>query len=240
MRVVPAIDLIDGQCVRLKQGDYTQKKTYREDPLEVAQEFEAAGLTHLHLVDLDGAKAGRVQNFEVLKRITQNTNLKIDFGGGIKTEREAQRSFDLGASQIVVGSLAVKSPEVVQHWIEKFGLHRMVIGADVNQGKIAVSGWLELSELSLKEFITSYETYGKAYILCTDIQKDGMMQGPSFELYKELLSSYTIHLIASGGVRHGEDLRMLAKIGCESAIVGKAYYEGTISTSEMAELNHVE
>ena len=240
MRIVPAIDLIGGQCVRLKQGDYSQKSTYREDPLEVALELEEAGITHLHLVDLDGAKAGKVQNFEVLERITRNTGLLVDFGGGIKTDREARQSFDLGASQIVVGSLAAKKPEVVKQWIELYGLDRLVIAADANHGKIAVSGWQELSELSLVEFIQKYQSFGKAYILCTDIQKDGMMQGPSFTLYEELISRFSIHLMASGGVRHAEDLKALAKMGCESAIVGKAFYEGTITASEMAALNFAE
>ena len=240
MRVVPAIDLINGKCVRLRQGDYAQKNVYREDPLEVAQEFEEAGLTHLHLVDLDGAKKGSVQNFRVLEQIARHTRLQIDFGGGIKTEEEANRSFDLGASQIVVGSLAVKQPQLVKQWIEKFGLERMVIGADAKEGMIAVSGWQELSKLSLEEFISEYQTYGKAYILCTDIHKDGMMQGPSFELYRELLNSFNIHLIASGGVRHTEDLIELKAMGCESAIVGKAFYEGKLTPFEMAEINLAE
>jgi phosphoribosylformimino-5-aminoimidazole carboxamide ribotide isomerase len=237
MRVVPAIDLIGGKCVRLTQGDYSQKQTYREDPLEVAQELEDAGLTHLHLVDLDGAKKGAVVNFEVLERIAKNTALLVDFGGGIKTEEEAQKSFDLGANQIVLGSLAVKQPELVAQWIAQFGLEKLVIGADTNKGMIAVAGWQEISQLPLAEFLNGYQSYGKPYILCTDIQKDGMMAGPASELYKELLGNYDIHLIASGGVRHVEDLQELAALGCESAIVGKAYYEGQITAQQMAKLN---
>ena len=237
MRVIPAIDIIGGQCVRLTQGDYSQKNTYRENPLEVAIEFQEAGLTHLHLVDLDGAKKGQVVNYAVLESITKNTDLKVDFGGGIKTEEEVKKCFDLGANQLVLGSLAVKSPELVSGWIRAYGLEKWVIGADTNQGKIAVAGWQQLSELSVEDFLKSYQTFGTPYILCTDIQKDGMMAGPSFELYRKLLEQFSIHLIASGGVRHKEDLIALKKMGCESAIVGKAFYEHKITPAEMAALN---
>ena len=237
MRVIPAIDIIDGQCVRLTQGDYNQKNTYRENPLEVALEFQEAGLTHLHLVDLDGAKKGQVVNYAVLESITKNTKLKVDFGGGIKTEEEVKKCFDLGANQLVLGSLAVKNPELVGDWIQEYGLEKWVIGADTNQGKIAVAGWQQLSELTVEDFLQSYQTFGTPYILCTDIQKDGMMAGPSFELYRKLIEDFSIHLIASGGVRHKEDLMALDKMGCESAIVGKAFYENKITAAEMAALN---
>lgn len=201
MLIVPAIDIIDGKCVRLTKGDYDTKKIYNENPLEVAKEFEANGITHLHLVDLDGAKKGSVVNWSVLETITANTKLQVDFSGGIKTKEAAKQAFDLGATQIAIGSLAVKNPKEVVNWIWDFGEEKLILGADVLNGNIAVSGWQESSTKDIYSFLDFYYEEGMDYVLCTDISKDGMLQGPSFDLYKTILDEYDdIKLIASGGV----------------------------------------
>ena len=234
MLIVPVIDLIDAKCVRLTKGDYDTKKTYNENPLEVAKMFESNGITHLHLVDLDGAKAGKVVNWKVLESITNNTTLKVDFSGGIKTKDTALRAFELGANQIAVGSLAVKNPKEFVDWIWEFGEEKLILGADVLHEKVAVSGWQENSNKDVFSFLDFYSEEGIDYVLCTDISKDGMLLGPSIELYKKIIAEYPeMNLIASGGVSSMNDLHQLKEIGCYAAIVGKAFYENKISLVEL-------
>src|SRR5688572_14919593 len=235
MRIIPAIDIIDGKCVRLIQGDYTQKKIYNEDPLEVARTFEDAGLKHLHLVDLDGAKAGKVTNWKVIESITSGTNLKVDFGGGIKSEIEVKRLFQTGVRQINLGSIAVKDPELVQEWIEKHGAGKIILSADVKDERISIGGWLEDSTISIIDFIRDYLNKGITYITCTDINTDGMLQGPNTALYSKLLKTFpNIKLIASGGVSGMSDLHGLRQIKVDAVIVGKAIYEGKVKLEELA------
>lgn len=237
MLIIPAIDIIDGKCVRLSKGDYATQKIYNEHPLEQAKVFEANGITHLHLVDLDGAKQGKVQNWKVLETIAHHTTLQIDFSGGIKTKEQAQQAFDLGAKQITVGSLAAKQPKEFVDWIWQFGEEQLILGADVKDKKIATQGWQEQSEQDLFSFLDFYFEEGIDYVLCTDISKDGMLQGPSIELYQKLIEEYPeIKLIASGGVATIDDLRQLKQIGCYAAIIGKAIYEGKISLQELHKL----
>lgn len=229
MIIIPAIDIIDGKCVRLTKGDYDQKKIYNENPLEVAQEFEAAGFTHLHLVDLDGAKSGHIVNQEVLKNITSNTTLKVDFGGGVKTDEDIQLAFKCGAQQITGGSIAVKNRPVFEGWLKEYG-DKIILGADVNERKIAVTGWLETTDMDLFSFLKDYQDKGAVYVICTDIAKDGLLAGSSNELYAEILQEFPhLKLIASGGVTSEEDLIKLEKMGVYGAIVGKAIYEGKLS-----------
>jgi phosphoribosylformimino-5-aminoimidazole carboxamide ribotide isomerase len=233
MKIIPAIDLIDGKCVRLTKGDYATKKIYNSDPLEVAQSFEAVGIRHLHLVDLDGAKAGKIINHKVLERIAQFTNLQIDFGGGVKTEEDLQLAFDSGATQVTGGSIAVQNPTLFLQWVEKYGAEKIILGADCYEQEIRISGWTTSSGSSVIDFIQSYAALGLREVICTDIALDGMLAGPSFELYQEILAKAPISLIASGGIRNVEDLRALAKMGCSGAIVGKSIYEGWISLEEL-------
>lgn len=235
MRIIPAIDIIDGKCVRLTQGDYARKKVYNEDPLEVAKSFLAAGLNHLHLVDLDGAKAGKVTNWSVVESITQNTKLNVDFGGGIKTERELNRLFDIGVSQVNLGSIAVKDRPLVKDWIKQFGADRIILSADVKNEKIAISGWAEDSAINITDFITDYIRLGITYVTCTDISTDGMLQGPNAGLYSKLLQQFpSIKLIASGGVSNINDIEKLRTIGVDGVIVGKAIYEGKINLKDLS------
>ncbi|MGB7843949.1 MAG: 1-(5-phosphoribosyl)-5-[(5-phosphoribosylamino)methylideneamino]imidazole-4-carboxamide isomerase [Salinimicrobium sp.] len=234
MRIIPAIDIIDGKCVRLSQGDYNSKKIYNENPLEVAKEFEDHGIEFLHLVDLDGAKSKHIVNHRVLEQIASNTSLKIDFGGGLKSDKDLRIAFESGAKQITGGSIAVKEPQVFYSWLEKFGSEKIILGADAKDEKVAVSGWLEESEQDLLPFIKDYLDKGVEYVICTDIAKDGMLQGPSFDLYKKILEGTSkLKLIASGGITTFEDLPALAEIGCEGAILGKAIYEGRIKLKEL-------
>jgi phosphoribosylformimino-5-aminoimidazole carboxamide ribotide isomerase len=236
MLIVPAIDIIDGKCVRLTKGDYTTKIIYNEDPLEVAKEFEANGITHLHLVDLDGAKSGAVVNWQVLEKITHDTSLQVDFSGGIKTKQAAQKCFDLGAQQIAIGSLAVKNQKEFVDWIWAFGEEKLILGADVINEKIAINGWQETSTKSVYDFLDYYFEEGIDYVLCTDVSKDGMLQGPSFELYRNIIEEYPeLKLIASGGVSTKDDLLQLKETGCYAAIVGKAFYEGKILMQDLKE-----
>jgi phosphoribosylformimino-5-aminoimidazole carboxamide ribotide isomerase len=238
MQIIPAIDIIEGKCVRLTEGDYTQKKIYNEDPLEVAKAFEGIGLMRLHLVDLDGAKAGQVINWKVLDKIANNTELKIDFGGGIKTEATLKTVLDTGATYATIGSLAVKNELLFQEWIARFGAKVFMLGADVLEEKIAIGGWLEKTEISVFDFMKSYIDKGVKQIFCTDIKKDGKLEGPSTELYKKILEQFpALHLIASGGVSSLDDLIELEEIGCSAAIVGKAIYENKITISELANFN---
>jgi phosphoribosylformimino-5-aminoimidazole carboxamide ribotide isomerase len=239
MTIIPAIDLIDGQCVRLTKGDYDTKKVYNTDPLEVAKHFEENGFTRLHLVDLDGAKAGKVINLSVLESICNNTQLQVDFGGGIKTDEDLEKVLNAGAFQVTIGSLAVKDPAKVKEWISKFGADRIILGADVKDRRIAVSGWLETSAIDLFDFIEDYYSCGIRNVLCTDISKDGMLEGPAFELYSELMKRFTdLKLIASGGVSGIEDVRKLKDLGIPAVVIGKAIYEGRISLRELAVLNY--
>lgn len=238
MQIIPAIDIIEGKCVRLTEGDYAQKKIYNEDPLEVAKAFEGIGLMHLHLVDLDGAKAGEVVNWKVLEKIANNTELKIDFGGGIKTEAILKTVLDTGATYATIGSLAVKNEFLFQEWIARFGAHTFMLGADVFEEKIAIGGWLEKTDISVFDFIQSYTSKGVKQIFCTDIKKDGKLQGPSTQLYQKIIEQFpTLQLIASGGVSSLDDLIELEEIGCAAAIVGKAIYENKITISELANFN---
>lgn len=238
MRVIPAIDIINGQCVRLTQGDYNQKKVYNEDPLEVAKMFEDAGIQYLHLVDLDGAKSGHIVNDKVLETITAKTSLQVDFGGGVKSDEDIKNALNAGAKQVTCGSIAVKKPTKVQEWGHKFGFDSIIIGADVKDKKIAVQGWTEATELSVEDLLHKYLSDGFEYVICTDIATDGMLQGPDFELYKDLLNIFpVIKFIASGGVSSMSDLRKLDVIGVEGAIIGKAIYEGKITLKEL-ELYH--
>ncbi|MCB4797672.1 1-(5-phosphoribosyl)-5-[(5-phosphoribosylamino)methylideneamino]imidazole-4-carboxamide isomerase [Neotamlana laminarinivorans] len=244
MRIIPAIDIIDGKCVRLSKGDYNTKKIYNENPLEIAKQYEAHGIEHLHLVDLDGAKASHIVNHKVLETIATKTNLKIDFGGGLKTDEDLHIAFESGAKQITGGSIAVKKPEVFESWLTKYGSDKIILGADANNEKIAISGWLEESDEELIPFVQNYMTKGVSYVICTDIAKDGMLQGPSFDLYKKMLeechtegsrteNESALKLIASGGISTFDELPKLAELGCEGTIIGKAIYENKISLKQL-------
>ena len=236
MRIIPAIDIIDGKCVRLSKGDYSTKKIYNENPLEVAKEFEANGIQYLHVVDLDGAKSKQIVNHKILESIAVHTNLKIDFGGGLKSDKDVEIAFECGATQITGGSIAVHNPETFEQWMIKYGTEKIILGADCHNRKIATNGWLKESELDVLEFIKSYEEKGIQYVICTDISKDGMLAGASNELYKEIIANSGVKLIASGGVSKLEDLIQLKEMGCKGAILGKAIYEGNISVKELQTL----
>jgi len=238
MRIIPAIDIIDGKCVRLTKGDYTTKKVYNENPLEVAKEFEASGIEYLHVVDLDGAKASKIINYKILEEIASKTNLKIDFGGGLKSDKDLEIAFNSGANQITGGSIAVKNSSVFESWIEKYGNDKIILGADfypdTSGGKIATNGWQEESSLQLLPFIEGYQQKGISYVICTDISKDGMLQGPSFTIYNEILKNVNpLKLIASGGISTFSELPKLAENGCEGVIIGKAIYENKISLKQL-------
>jgi phosphoribosylformimino-5-aminoimidazole carboxamide ribotide isomerase len=234
MDIIPAIDIIDGKCVRLTHGDFSQKKIYNEDPLEVARQFEDAGMQRLHLVDLDGAKAGTVKNWKVLEAIAGKTALRIDFGGGLKSEKDVQIVFDSGACLATVGSTAVKEEESFVDWLDKFGSEKFLLGADVREEKIVVSGWMEQTEINVYEFIEKYITKGVRQVFCTDVSKDGALEGPATELYKNIILKFPgLHFIASGGVSTMEDVFRLRDMGCSGVIIGKAIYEKRIRLSEL-------
>lgn len=234
MKIIPAIDIINGQCVRLSQGDYNEIKIYDSDPLAVAKRFESAGIHNLHLVDLDGAKAGRIINDQVLKSITTNTKLKVDFGGGIKTDEDIKKAFDNGAEQVTCGSIAVKNRDQVLAWLSEYGAERLILGADVKDRMVAIHGWTETSQLSIDDLLKDYLTAGLKYVICTDISTDGMLSGPNIDLYKELIRDYpTLQLIASGGVSSAEDLDELKSSGLYGAIVGKAIYENRVTLDQL-------
>ena len=251
MRIIPAIDIIEGKCVRLSKGDYDTKKTYNENPLEVAMEFEAHGIQYLHLVDLDGAKSNHIVNYRILEKIASRTDLSIDFGGGLKSDDDLRIAFECGANQVTGGSIAVKKREVFLNWLAQYGSDKIILGADAINEKVAVSGWLEESKEELIPFIESYRKNGIDYVICTDISKDGMLEGPSFDLYKKIISKTAktqtsiglsgvedkeipgIKLIASGGISDFDELPKLARIGCEGAIIGKAIYENRISLKQL-------
>ena len=240
MRIIPAIDIIEGKCVRLTKGDYSTTKMYNENPLEVAKQFEDAGIEYLHMVDLEGAKADHVVNYKVLEKVATKTNLKIDFGGGLKSDDDVFIAFNSGAKQITGGSIAVKNTDTFLRWINKYGTQKIILGADCKNEKIAISGWLEESSLEVVPFIQEYQKNGIQYVVCTDISKDGMLQGPSVDLYKKIINQCTngssdqsVKLIASGGVTTIEDVEVLSEIGCNGVIIGKAIYENRISLKDL-------
>lgn len=240
MRIIPAIDIIEGKCVRLSKGDYDTKKIYNENPLEVAKSFEAHGIQYLHLVDLDGAKSSRIVNYKVLEQIASKTSLKIDFGGGLKSDVDLKIAFESGANQITGGSIAIKQPNVFKNWIQQYGADKFILGADAMNEKVAISGWLEESKEEVIPFIQNYQKVGIQYVICTDISKDGMLEGPSFELYQRILDSdlsnraeSRLKLIASGGISTFDELPQLAELGCEGTIIGKAIYEGRITLKQL-------
>lgn len=235
IEIIPAIDLIDGKCVRLSQGNYSQKTVYNENPLEVAKMFADAGIRRLHLVDLDGAKAHHIVNHKVLERITSGTDLVVDFGGGLKSDDDLRIAFESGASMVTGGSIAVKNTDVFSSWISQFGGEKIILGADVKDEKIAVGGWLETTELDLMPFIKRYMQQGISKVICTDISKDGMLQGPAIELYKKMLAERPdMYLIASGGVSSIRDIELLHEAAVPAVITGKAIYEGRIKLNELS------
>jgi phosphoribosylformimino-5-aminoimidazole carboxamide ribotide isomerase len=238
MEIIPAIDLIDGKVVRLTEGDYSKKTEYASNPLEIAKQFEDAGLKRLHVVDLDGAKKGSVVNWKVLEDIAANTSMLVDFGGGVKQKTDVKRIMDAGARWVTIGSMAVKQPDVFGEWLEEFGSGNFFLGADVRDGMIAVGGWLETTGIDVHEFIRQYTDKGLRYVFCTDISKDGKLEGPATSLYKELLArNPDVQLVASGGVTTLKDLQDLKEAGCDGAIVGKAIYENRISLRDLQTFN---
>ena len=235
IEIIPAIDIIDGKCVRLTQGDYDTKKVYNEDPVEVAKMFEGAGVRRLHTVDLDGAKSQHVINYKTIEKIAEHTSLVIDFGGGIKSDEDIDIAFASGASLVTVGSIAVKNPELFGTWLERYGADKMILGADVKNGLISINGWKEEGDNKLMPFLQGYTAKGITNVLCTDISKDGMLQGPAIDLYKQIMTEFPdMHLIASGGVSCIEDIEALDKAGIPAVVFGKAIYEGKIKMEELA------
>jgi phosphoribosylformimino-5-aminoimidazole carboxamide ribotide isomerase len=234
IEIIPAVDIIEGKCVRLSQGDYNTKKIYNEDPLEVAKSFEDYGIKRLHVVDLDGARQGRIINYNILERIATRTNLVVDFGGGLKQSKDLDIAFECGASMVTGGSIAIKSPETFEGWIAKYGSEKIILGADAKDGKIAISGWEEKTDEELIPFINSYKNKGITKVICTDISRDGMLEGAAVELYKEIIAAVDdIYLIASGGVSSIDDIESLASAGVPSVIFGKAIYEGRIALKDL-------
>ena len=234
IELIPAIDIINGQCVRLTKGDYDQKTVYHDSPLEVVKEFEAIGFRRLHMVDLDGAKSKHIMNSSVLRRVTMETHLMVDFGGGIKTDEDIEKAFNSGASMVTVGSIAVTNPEIFMGWLEKYGANRIILGADVRHGKISINGWKEDSIEDLLPFLKKYIEAGVKNVLCTEISKDGTLSGPAINLYREVMNTYPqLHLIASGGVSSIEDIKALDAAGIPAVVFGKAIYEGKINLNEL-------
>lgn len=234
MRIIPAIDIIEGRCVRLSKGDYSTSKIYNEHPLEVARQFQDHGIEYLHLVDLDGAREGEIVNHRILEDLAGKTSLQIDFGGGLRTDSDLRIAFESGASQITGGSIAVKDPETFDSWITQYGGKKIILGADVHGRNLAVNGWTEASEKELFPFVEDYLKKGIEYVICTDISKDGMLEGPSLELYQEMREQLQgLQLIASGGITGMDELYQLSEMGCEGAIIGKAIYEGRISLKQL-------
>ena len=234
IELIPAIDIINGQCVRLTKGDYDQKIVYNDDPAAVAKEFEQLGFRRLHIVDLDGAKSKHIVNDAVLRSITTETKLIVDFGGGIKTEDDIEKAFEAGASMVTVGSIAVTKPALFIQWLDKYGADKMILGADVRNGMISINGWKEDSKEELLPFLKKYIDAGVKNVLCTEISKDGTLQGPAVTLYKEVMKAYPqLHLIASGGVSQKEDIEELEREGIPAVVFGKAIYEGRIDLKEL-------
>jgi phosphoribosylformimino-5-aminoimidazole carboxamide ribotide isomerase len=236
MRIIVAMDIIGGKCVRLTKGDFNTKKIYNEDPLEVAQAMEDNGLKYLHLVDLDGARNKKVENIKVLEKIKQKTNLEIDFGGGLRTYDDILTVLHAGARQVTAGSVAVTDPAVFMNWLTRLGPEKLILGADCINRKVATSGWLDNSDKEIISFIADYRAKGVKYTICTDISKDGMLQGPSAELYREILKAVNISLIASGGISSISDIEDVRQTGCEGVIIGKAIYEGRITLKELSDI----
>jgi phosphoribosylformimino-5-aminoimidazole carboxamide ribotide isomerase len=235
MRLIIALDIIGGKCVRLTRGDFSTKKIYNEDPLEVARAIENSGIGYIHIVDLDGAKNKKIKNLSVVEKIAGTTSLKIDFGGGIRSEEDLRMVFNAGAEQVTAGSIAVTHPELFLSWLSDFGPERLILGADHKNGKVSTSGWLESSDRDLISFLSDYQRKGVKYTICTDIERDGMLNGPSAELYDEILHKVEINLIASGGISSIEDIEKVRETGCEGVIIGKAFYEGRITLKELGE-----
>lgn len=234
IEIVPAIDIIDGKCVRLTKGDYSTKKVYNEDPVEVAKMFESYGIRRLHTVDLDGAKSQHIVNYKVIEKIADHTSLVIDFGGGIKSDEDLDIAFQSGASMVTIGSVAVKKPELFESWLEKYGDNKIILGADVKKGLISINGWKEEGKDELIPFLRNYINKGVDNVLCTDISKDGMLQGPAIELYKQIMALFPkLHLIASGGVSCIEDIEALEEAGIPAVVFGKAIYEGKIQMEDL-------
>ncbi len=236
MRIIIALDIIGGKCVRLTRGDFNTKKIYNEDPLEVAKAVEDNGLKYIHMVDLDGVKEKRIINYKILEKISERTGLSIDFGGGIRSDDDLRIVFNSGASQVTGGSIAVTSPEVFLGWLNTYGPEKIILGADSRERKIVTEGWSESSDKDIINFISNYATKGARYVICTDVDKDGMLEGPATELYSEILSTVKVNLIASGGITTTNDLEKLGSAGCEGAIVGKAIFEGKIKLKDLKEL----
>ena len=233
MKIIPAIDIIDGKCVRLSKGNYNSQITYNQNPLEVAKTYEDHGIEFLHLVDLDGAKSNHIINYSILEIIASKTNLKIDFGGGIKTENDVNLAFNCGANQVTCGSVAVKQPEIFCDWILNYGSEKIILGADVRGKYVATDGWINTSNQSIFDFINFYKNKGIETVTCTDISKDGMLEGPSFKLYSKIIDAYNINLVASGGVSEYDDILKLDDMGCYGIIIGKAIYENKISLKQL-------
>lgn len=234
IELIPAIDIIEGKCVRLSQGNYSSKTVYSENPLEVAQRFQDVGIRRLHLVDLDGAASNHIVNYKILEQIASHTDLVIDFGGGLKSDEDLRIAFECGATMVTGGSIAVKDPDIFKSWLRKYGSERIILGADVRDGKIAVHGWKEESELELLPFVGGFMEEGIDKVICTDIQRDGMLQGPATKLYQEILDKYSdLFLIASGGVRDMDDILRLQEAGIPAVIFGKALYEGYITVKDL-------
>ncbi len=233
MKIIPAIDIIDGKCVRLSKGNYNSQITYNQNPLEVAKTYEDHGIEFLHLVDLDGAKSNHIINYSILEIIASKTNLKIDFGGGIKTENDLNLAFNSGANQVTCGSVAVKQPEIFCEWILNYGSEKIILGADVRGKYVATDGWINTSNQSIFDFINFYKNKGIETVTCTDISKDGMLEGPSFKLYSKIIDAYNINLVASGGVSEYDDILKLDDMGCYGIIIGKAIYENKISLKQL-------
>ena len=236
MRIIPAIDILNSKCVRLSKGDYHTQKIYSHNPLDMAKAFEAHGIQHLHLVDLDGAKSKHIVNYKIIESIASQTSLIIDFGGGIKSSEDVKKAFDFGASQITIGSIAVDNPALFLEWLQVYGPDKIILGADAHKRKIATHGWTQVVDMDIVDFIRYFENEGIRSVICTDIEKDGMMSGPALHLYKELIDKTKIQLIASGGVSAIKDVYDLKAIGCYGAIIGKAIYEGAISLKELSTL----
>ena len=233
MKIIPAIDIIDGKCVRLSKGNYNSQITYNQNPLEVAKTYEDHGIEFLHLVDLDGAKSNHIINYSILEIIASKTNLKIDFGGGIKTENDVNLAFNSGANQVTCGSVAVKQPEIFCEWILNYGSEKIILGADVRGKYVATDGWINTSNQSIFDFINFYKNKGIETVTCTDISKDGMLEGPSFKLYSKIIDAYNINLVASGGVSEYDDILKLDDMGCYGIIIGKAIFENKISLKQL-------
>ena len=235
-KIIPAIDIIEGKCVRLTQGDYSRKIVYNENPVDVAKTFEDAGIQHLHLVDLDGAASQKIVNYKILDEIAKSTNLNIEFGGGIKSEADLNIAFDSGANQLICGSISVTNPEIVSNWLAKYGSQKIILGADCQNKKVALNGWKKFSDLDITSFITQYENLGITNVICTDISKDGLLEGPSISLYREIKANTKANLIASGGVSSLGDIIAIKNTGCHGVVIGKAIYENRITLQELSDL----